>query len=132
MPDDPLEEILTEHRWDCRMATSASLTIPCTCNLEAAREQARRMREALRWRPMSEAPRDGTMLIARSMDGLDTVLYETERACMSGPRAGSQGAGWVSVTAGCLPIDEPAEWIPYPKSVTCIQQSAALTPKEKT
>ena len=57
--------------------------------------------DASAWRPMSEAPRDGTlMLVSVKHIGCDVVSW--------------WGAGWRETTNGLALRDEPTHWQPLP------------------
>jgi len=66
------------------------------------------------WKPMDEAPDDGTEIIGNYGNGEEAVICWSENpVCMLGPRNGSFPAGWA--TAGDdvdrnLPMDEPESW----------------------
>jgi len=67
------------------------------------------------WMPMTMAktypPPTGEPVEIRYQDGTEEIgRWELERYCMLGAPQGSCGAGWVSVEAGNLPVQDVTHW----------------------
>jgi hypothetical protein len=72
------------------------------------------------WRPIAEAPRDGT-----EIEGFDeigqscgVVMWSNRPVCMLGPINGGHKPGWAtgfsSDTDANLPVEAPVRWRPLP------------------
>ena len=67
----------------------------------------------VKWRPMDEAPYDGTPIIGKYADTECGIFWSDNPICMLGPRNGSFPEGWATDGTDCdynLPMDEPEGW----------------------
>lgn len=70
--------------------------------------------ELIDWQPIETAPRDGTEIVVRDLDGESTAFWSDNPTCMAASPYNSRPAGWAtgrySGTDWNLPVCQPLEW----------------------
>lgn len=84
--------------------------------MSEAKKDESELNAVVMWRPMDEAPKDGTEIIGEYEDGECGIFWSDRPVCMLGTRCGGFPEGWATDgkdTDYNLPMDEPTRWKPY-------------------